>query len=68
MDLFAPNGAIKSTLWPASRKNKFRYIFEKCTEILSKNVEIDNHGNSINADLNFIQLLKFLIEVSINFF
>ena len=22
-DLFAPHGVIKSTLWPASRKNKF---------------------------------------------
>ena len=25
MDLFAPHGAIKSTLWPASRKNYFSY-------------------------------------------
>ena len=27
MDLSAPHGAIKSTLWPASRKKEFRLVF-----------------------------------------
>ena len=35
VDLFAPHGAIKSTLWPASRKNKFSFG----SKILSFSVE-----------------------------
>ena len=31
MDLFAPHGVIKSTLWPASRKMNFQNIEEFLT-------------------------------------
>ena len=29
MDLFAPHGAMKSTLWPARRKNCYSFSFDR---------------------------------------
>ena len=40
VDLFAPQGAIKSTLWPASRKNTFQIfqttVINKITQLWKK--------------------------------
>ena len=67
MDLFAPHGAIKSTLWPASRKNNLSsnffylqnliYIYDE----LSETPQDDSNGISAEKIKDVRALLKYYI-------
>ena len=70
VDLFAPHGAIKSTLWPASKK-KLLIVYEEITDkFLLKNylIHIDwrlilYHDTYINISFNRVQLNRFHVPI-----